>query len=158
MLSKLALTTLRGISTRVAPIVARNVAPTAAKAATFRLASMRFFSSEKPFAVDAPDGDHDLQDVEESADWAKRTVEVASITEDANAINQVHDAVLGSKVFAVDAPDGEHDLEDVEEHLTGVNAIIEDASLFENPEEVLKQQNLRKETLQEQVNTAKHDL
>ncbi len=46
--------------------------------------------------------------------WAKRTIDVASVTEDAKAINMVHDAVLGGKqVFAVDAPDGEHDLEDV---------------------------------------------
>ena len=51
---------------------------------------------------------------EESSTWAKRTIDVASATEDAGAINKVHDAVFGGKqVFAVDAPDGEHDLEDV---------------------------------------------
>ena len=38
---------------------------------------------------------------------------MASITEDAAAINEMHDAVLGKTLFAVDAPDGEHDLEDV---------------------------------------------
>ena len=50
---------------------------------------------------------------EESSSWAKRAVDVASVTEDADAITQMHDAVLETKVFAVDAPDGEHDLEDV---------------------------------------------
>lgn len=35
------------------------------------------------------------------------------MTEDASAINAMHDAVLGNTLFAVDAPDGEHDLEDV---------------------------------------------
>ena len=34
------------------------------------------------------------------------------MTEDADAITEVHNAVLGKKVFAVDAPDGEHDLEE----------------------------------------------
>ena len=39
---------------------------------------------------------------------------MASVTEDADAINAIHNAVLGGgKVVAVDAPDGEHDLEDV---------------------------------------------
>jgi hypothetical protein len=39
---------------------------------------------------------------------------VASVTEDAQAINMMHDQVLGGKQpFAVDSPDGEHDLEDV---------------------------------------------
>ena len=40
-------------------------------------------------------------------------VDVASITEDADAITEMHDAVLGKTLFAVDAPDGEHDMEDV---------------------------------------------
>jgi hypothetical protein len=38
---------------------------------------------------------------------------VASVTEDAKAINEIHDAVLGKQMFAVDGPDGEHDFEDV---------------------------------------------
>ena len=50
---------------------------------------------------------------EESADWAKRVVDVANATEDTAAINKVHDAVFEKTMFAVDAPDGEHDLEDV---------------------------------------------
>ena len=54
-----------------------------------------------------------LKRQEESSTWAKRTIDVASVTEDAAAINMVHDAVLGKQVFAVDAPDGEHDFEDV---------------------------------------------
>ena len=108
-------------------------------------AAPRFFSGE-PFAVDAPDGEHDLQDIvslfacylpliqtnkswsafsnfmywctiqpkqEESSSWAKRTIDVASVTEDADAITEMHHAVLGKQMFAVDGPDGEHDLEDV---------------------------------------------
>jgi hypothetical protein len=50
---------------------------------------------------------------EESTDWVKRVVAVASATEDAAAINESHNAVLGKILFAVDAPDGEHDMEDV---------------------------------------------
>ena len=50
---------------------------------------------------------------EESTDWVKRVVAVASVTEDAAAINESHNAVLGKTLFAVDAPDGEHDMEDV---------------------------------------------
>lgn len=50
---------------------------------------------------------------EESADWAKRAVDVASVTENADEITEVHNAVFGDTLFAVDAPDGEHDLEDV---------------------------------------------
>ena len=43
----------------------------------------------------------------------KRVVAVASVTEDAAAINESHNSVLGKTLFAVDAPDGEHDMEDV---------------------------------------------
>ena len=51
---------------------------------------------------------------EESTEWARRTVDVASATEDTAAINEMHDRVLKNQtLFAVDAPDGEHDLEDV---------------------------------------------
>ena len=118
-------------------------------------ASTTRFTSANAYAVDRPDGDHDLQDIvcilyhcfssllfayqliiqthlhtmllsfltlntckyytiqEESSEWAKRTIDVAAVTEDADAITEMHDAVLGKKVFAVDAPDGEHDYEDV---------------------------------------------
>ena len=57
MLSRIALTTLR----RAAPMVATR-APVVAQATAARYATTQFMS-EKPFAVDAPDGDHDLQDV-----------------------------------------------------------------------------------------------
>jgi len=50
---------------------------------------------------------------EESTEWARRTVDVASATEDTAAINEMHNQVLAKTLFAVDAPDGEHDLEDV---------------------------------------------
>lgn len=50
---------------------------------------------------------------EESSEWAERAINVASVTEDADAITEMHDAVLGKTVFAVDGPDGEHDLENL---------------------------------------------
>lgn len=56
MWNSFALTTLRAASR-----VAVTRAPVA-QAVTARYA-VRFMSAEKPFAVDAPDGDHDLQDV-----------------------------------------------------------------------------------------------
>lgn len=57
---------------------------------------------------------HDKQQQEESSGWVKRTILVASVTEDADAITEMHNAVLqGKRVYAVDAPDGEHDLEDM---------------------------------------------
>lgn len=34
-------------------------------------------------------------------------MDVASVTEDAQAINEMHEAVLGKTLFAVDGPDGE---------------------------------------------------
>ncbi|KAL3787555.1 hypothetical protein ACHAWO_006412 [Cyclotella atomus] len=151
MLAHLAQTSLRATS-RIAP----RVAPVAIKAFSARFGA-RFMSSH--YAVDAPDGEHDLQDVEESSMWAKRTIDVASVTEDAKAINMVHDAVLGGKqVFAVDAPDGEHDLEDVEEHMAGVERIINEAYLFENPDEVKEQQQFRQENIKEANRMAQHDL
>mmetsp|Transcript_10628 Transcript_10628/g.23363 ORF Transcript_10628/g.23363 Transcript_10628/m.23363 type:complete len:154 (+) Transcript_10628:942-1403(+) len=147
---------------RTASRLASTTAPTVGvKAATARFgaAAVQRWMSVKPFAVDAPDGDHDLQDLEESSTWAKRTIDVASVTEDADAINAIHNAVLGGgKVFAVDAPDGEHDLEDVEEHMAGVKSIINEASIFENPDEVKAQQILREEVLKEAIKTTQHDL
>ena len=50
---------------------------------------------------------------EESSAWAKRVIDVASITEDADSITEMHQAVFEKQMFAVDSPDGEHDLEDV---------------------------------------------
>ncbi|KAL7438458.1 hypothetical protein ACHAXH_003499 [Discostella pseudostelligera] len=117
----------------------------------------RFMSGGSLYAVDAPNGDHDLQDVEESTDWVKRVVAVASATEDAAAINESHNAVLGKILFAVDAPDGEHDMEDVEEHMKGVENIIQEASLFENPEEVRQQQHYRDECRKRAIRTSEHD-
>lgn len=117
----------------------------------------RYMSGGSLYAVDAPNGDHDLQDMEESTDWVNRVVAVASVTEDAAAINESHNFVLGKTLFAVDAPDGEHDMEDVEEHMKGVENIIIEASLFENPEEVRKQQHFRDECRKAAVRTSEHD-
>lgn len=55
----------------------------------------------------------DKKKQEESSTWAKRVIDVASITEDADSITEMHQAVFEKKFFAVDSPDGEHDLEDV---------------------------------------------
>jgi hypothetical protein len=104
-------------------------------------------SSSTPYAVDGPDGDHDLEDVEEHMEAVNRIIDVASVTEDADAITEMHDAVFGGKtLFAVDAPDGEHDLEAMEEHLTGVNRIINSASALEDPLEVKHEQEMQAET------------
>lgn len=83
-----------------------------AHASVARYAS-RFLSSATPFAVDAPDGDHDLEDIEEHLAGVNRIINVAAVTENAAAINAMHDAVLSNTLFAVTNPDGEHDLEDV---------------------------------------------
>eukprot|EP01083_Nonionella_stella_P148742 471391_1 len=147
MWSSFALITLRAAAVRASVPM---VVPTAIKAASARrvaCASRRPASSGggNPFAVDAPDGDHDLQDEEESSAWAKRAIDVASVTEDADAITEMHDAVLGETLFAVDAPDGEHDLEEMEEHLAMVNSIIDQASVLENPNEVRREQHRQEE-------------
>ena len=55
--------------------------------------SSRCFGSF-PYAVDAPDGDHDLEDIGEHMKGVQRIIDVASITEDANAITEMHDAFL----------------------------------------------------------------
>eukprot|EP01083_Nonionella_stella_P279926 952139_1 len=141
MLSSIAFTTLR----RAAPIVLSRAHVARAASARYAAAATTRYASAKPFAVDAPDGGHDLQDVEESNDWAKRAVDVASATEDADAITEMHDAVLGETLFAVDAPDGEHDLEEMEEHLAMVNSIIDQASVLENPNEVRREQHRQEE-------------
>ncbi len=135
------------ISARRAPV---------AQAAVTRYAS-RFLSST-PFAVDGPDGDHDFEDVEEHLEGVNRIIDVAAVTENADAITEMHEAVLGTNLFAVDAPDGEHDLEDVEEHMTGADRIIDEASLWEEAEEVKEQQKLREETFKEQSKIFAHDI
>jgi hypothetical protein len=57
---------------------------------------------------------HDFEHFEEHMEGVKRIIDVASVTEDADAITEMHDAVFGGKaMFAVDAPDGEHDFEDL---------------------------------------------
>ena len=64
MLISIALTTLRAAS-RTAPMLAA-LAPVlqAASVARYSYAiTTRYMSAEKPYAVDAPDGDHDLQDL-----------------------------------------------------------------------------------------------
>ncbi|KAL7501688.1 hypothetical protein ACHAWT_009557 [Skeletonema menzelii] len=136
MLSSLARATIRTTATRL-PAAAASVAGRAlvAQAAVARYAS-RFLSSTAPYAVDAPDGDHDLEDVEEHMEGVNRIINVAAVTEDADAITKMHEAVFSTNLFAVDAPDGEHDLEDVEEHLSGVDRIIDEASVLEDPLEV----------------------
>jgi hypothetical protein len=128
-----------------------------AEAAVARYAS-RFMSTLTPYAVDGPDGDHDLEDVEEHMEGVNRIINVAAVTEDAQAIVEMHEAVLGKTLFAVDAPDGEHDFEDVEEHLSGVNRIIDEASLWEEAEEVKEQQKLREDTFKEQNKIFEHDI
>eukprot|EP00984_Skeletonema_dohrnii_P013388 scaffold5544_cov126-Skeletonema_dohrnii-CCMP3373.AAC.1 len=145
MLSSLARTTHRLATTKLPTAAAFATAHTpATRAAVARYAS-RFLSSMTPYAVDGPDGDHDLEDVEEHMEGVNRIIDFAAVTEDADSITKVHEAVLGTTLFAVDAPDGEHDLEDVEEHLTGVDRIIDEASALEDPLEVKHEQHLQEE-------------
>lgn len=85
-----------------------QVTPVAAKGFATR------FLSTTHYAVDAPDGEHDLEDVEEHMEGVKRIIDFASISEDVNSIKMEHDVVMAGKpIFAVDAPDGEHDFEDL---------------------------------------------
>eukprot|EP01083_Nonionella_stella_P073327 198197_1 len=78
-------------------------------------------------------------------DGVNRIINTAAVTEDADAITKIHEAVFDTNLFAVDAPDGEHDLEDVEEHLSGVDRIIDEASALEDPLEVKQEQHLQEE-------------
>ncbi len=153
-LSSLARVTATKLPAAAAALASR--APVA-EAAVARYAS-RFLSSMPPYAVDAPDGDHDLEDVEEHMDGVNRIINTAAVTEDADAITKIHEAVFDTNLFAVDAPDGEHDLEDVEEHLSGVDRIIDEASLWEEAEEVKEQQQLREATFREQNKILEHDI
>jgi hypothetical protein len=106
------LSSLARAATAKLPAAAICGAPVA-QATVARYAS-RFLSSSTPYAVDAPDGDHDLEHIEEHMEGVNRIIDVASVTEDADAITEMHDAVFGGKtMFAVDAPDGEHDFEDL---------------------------------------------
>ncbi len=136
--------TIRFTAAKLPAAVAVNAsrAPVA-QAAVTRYAS-RFLCST-PFAVDGPDGDHDLEDVAEHMEGVNRIINVAAVTEDADAITEMHEAVFGTNLFAVDAPDGEHDLEDVEEHLTGVDRIIDEASALEDPLEVKHEHELQED-------------
>jgi len=116
------------------------------------------FLNTTHYAVDAPDGEHDFEDVEEHMEGVKRIIDFASISEDASSINMEHDVVkIGKPIFAVDAPDGEHDFEDLEEHMDGVTRIIAAAHLFENPDKVRTQQQLRQETYKEANKMAQND-
>lgn len=106
------LSSLARAATTKLPAAAIRGAPVA-QATVARYAS-RFLSSSTPYAVDAPDGDHDHEHIEEHMEGVNRIIDVASVTEDADAITEMHDAVFGGKaMFAVDAPDGEHDFEDL---------------------------------------------
>ena len=63
MLISIALTTLRAAS-RTAPMLAARAPVLQASVARYSYAiTTRYMSAEKPYAVDAPDGDHDLQDL-----------------------------------------------------------------------------------------------
>mmetsp|Transcript_14853 Transcript_14853/g.22020 ORF Transcript_14853/g.22020 Transcript_14853/m.22020 type:complete len:157 (-) Transcript_14853:68-538(-) len=154
-LSSLARATATKLPAAAAAVASR--APVA-EAAVARYASRFLSSMTAPYAVDGPDGDHDHEDVEEHMEGVNRIINVAAVTEDADSITKMHEAVLGTTLFAVDAPDGEHDLEDVEEHLTGVDRIIDEASLWEEAEEVKEQQKLREETFKEQTKIFEHDI
>lgn len=90
-----------------------------------------------PYAVDAPGGEHDLEDLEEHGAGVEGIVDFAAKHEDANKINMSHDVGAGGGAFAVDAPDGEHDLEDLEEHAAGVENMIDFASKREDVNEII---------------------
>mmetsp|Transcript_14852 Transcript_14852/g.22018 ORF Transcript_14852/g.22018 Transcript_14852/m.22018 type:complete len:157 (-) Transcript_14852:68-538(-) len=154
-LSSLARATATKLPAAAAAVASR--APVA-EAAVARYASRFLSSMTAPYAVDGPDGDHDHEDVEEHMEGVNRIINVAAVTEDADSITKMHEAVLGTTLFAVDAPDGEHDLEDVEEHSSGVDRIIDEASLWEEAEEVKEQQKLREETFKEQTKIFEHDI
>ena len=152
-LSSLARATATKLPAAAAVVVSR---PPVAEAAVARYG--RLLSSSTPYAVDGPDGDHDNEDVEEHMEGVNHIINVAAVTEDAQKIIEMHDAVLAKPLFAVDAPDGEHDLEDMEEHLAGVDRIIDEASLWEEADEVKEQQKLREDTFKEQNNIFQHDI
>ncbi len=146
MLSSLVRTTIGVTSTKLPAAVAVSAsrAPVA-QAAVARYAYASRFLSSMPYAVDGPDGDHDLEDVAEHMEGVNRIINVAAVTEDADAITEMHEAVFGTNLFAVDAPDGEHDLEDVEEHFTGVDRIIDEASALEDPLEVKHEHDMQED-------------
>jgi len=138
---------------RAAPVLSRQVAP---RGMTFfqALAARRpvnfstvFQSNEdvveevnkRPdselYAVDAPDGEHDREDLEEHKMGVENIINYAASHEDAAEINAEH-AAGSAKAFAVDAPDGDHDLEDVEEHGQQVKSFINAAASIDNSEEI----------------------
>ena len=145
MWKSLALATFRHRAGALSSRVSVRGAPTIVKSST----AARFITA---YACDGPNGDHDLQDVEESSDWAKRAIDIASVVENADEITAMHEAVFGEKLFAVDAPDGEHDMELQEEHLMGVNNIIDQASVLESPDEVRCEQQRREELNEKSYN------
>lgn len=100
-------------------------------------AGVKGSASSKPdiFAVDAPNGEHDLEDVEEHAKAVEEIIEFAASHENPDEINALHETGK-PEFYAVDAPNGEHDLEDVEEHKKGVEEIIEFAATHENADEI----------------------
>ena len=100
------LSSLARAATTKLPAAAIRGAPVA-QATVARYAS-RFLSSSTPYAVDASH-----EHIEEHMEGVNRIIDVAAVTEDAQAITEMHDAVLGKTLFAVDAPDGEHDFEDM---------------------------------------------
>uniref|UniRef100_A0A7S4N0I5 Uncharacterized protein n=1 Tax=Odontella aurita TaxID=265563 RepID=A0A7S4N0I5_9STRA len=97
------------------------------------------------FAVDAPDGEHDLEELEEHKKAVDNIIDYAARFENAEEIDRMHETGK-AKVFAVDAPDGEHDLKDLEEHAAGVNKIIDEAAFLENAEVVRKHQKMQEDT------------
>ena len=147
MLPFLVRATFRSTTTRLPASAAfGSVRAPVTQAAVARYAGR--FSSTAPYAVDGPDGEHDFEDIEEHMDGVNRIINVASVTEDADAITEMHEAVFDTKnnLFAVDAPDGEHDLEEVEEHLSDVDRIIDEASVLEDPLEVEHDHEQQEET------------
>jgi len=91
--------------------------------------------STKTFAVDAPDGEHDLSDLEEHAAGVEDIIQYAALHEKRDKIIEDHAAGLSS-AFAVDAPDGDHDLQDLEEHALGVETIIDFCAKVENADKI----------------------
>jgi hypothetical protein len=116
------LSSLARAATTKLPAAAIRGAPVA-QATVARYAS-RFLSSSTPYAVDAH--------IEEHMEGVNRIIDVAAVTEDAQAITEMHDAVLGKTLFAVDAPDGEHDFEDMVSLETHIVLCVDRDCLFCN--------------------------
>lgn len=125
------------LQARVVVLTCERARPAATVACTNTIwKAVKSSTPTPPYAVDAPDGEHDLEDLEEHGAGVEGIVDFAAEHEDANKINMSHDAGTGSGAFAVDAPDGEHDLEDLEEHAAGVENMIDFASKREDVDEI----------------------